>query len=125
MPDRLEGKDPIKELLAYFDKLRRGVKFAWIFIGIACLLGGIAIVLAQTYNSKALHKIQNQRKFVCEDQNHRHDEALVQLSRAVRRYIKDHPEQAEIVLASQTSNLRIINALVPKRDCEQITKLPL
>ena len=114
-----------EELLKYFDKLRRGVKYSWIVLGIVFVIAGTSIVLGQIYNAAALQKIQNQRRIICEDQNHRHDESLFQLSKAVKQYVKDNPEQAEAAYASQTSNLRIINALVPKRDCDQITKLPL
>ncbi|PYS67704.1 MAG: hypothetical protein DMF69_22275 [Acidobacteria bacterium] len=106
-------------------KLRRGVKYSWIVLGIVFVIAGTSIVLGQIYNAAALQKIQNQRRIICEDQNHRHDESLFQLSKAVKQYVKDNPEQAEAAYASQTSNLRIINALVPKRDCDQITKLPL
>jgi hypothetical protein len=125
MPERLHGKDPIKEILGYFDKLRRGVKFAWIFIGIACLLGGTAIFLAQVYNNRALHKIQNQRRFICLDQNERHDNAIKELRNAIKIYVEKYPKQAQMAKASIRTNIRIVNAVIPKRDCVGLTKLPL
>lgn len=114
----------VEEFSLYLDKLRRGVRLCWILIGFACLLGGVSIILSEVYNSAALHKIQQQRKDVCIDQNRRHDATIRQFYKEVALYLKQNPKDTVQVRASLKANLRIVNALVPTRDCDNITQLP-
>jgi hypothetical protein len=69
-------------------------------------------------------QIQNQRRDAirntCEDQNTRHDNTVAKFEAAAQEETKNHPEQAAQIQESIQANLQIIDALVPKQDCEAL-----
>lgn len=72
----------------------------------------------------ALHEIQAQRREVCETQNNRHDAVIRQFAIEQRRLIKQQPDQAPRIRANTAANLRLINALAPKVDCDKRVQDP-
>lgn len=67
-----------------------------------------------------ISEIQQQRANLCNDQNERHDNTIKTLNTVLRNYVKKHPDQAQQVKDSAQSNVLLINALAPKRDCSAI-----
>lgn len=102
--------DQLEKLLATW--IRRGL-IAFSIIAIACTLALIGY-------GAALHSVQAQRHGTCENQNHRHDRTLALFREAAAALVKKHPDQAAQVQESIGANVRIINALAPKQDCNKI-----
>lgn len=69
--------------------------------------------------------IQQQRRDLCVDQNHRHDATIRQLDFIVRKIEHTAPpaERAQ-VKSSRVYNILLINALAPRRNCKAITTNP-
>jgi preprotein translocase subunit SecF len=95
----------------------------------AASIFGFGIVLNQQgqQNNKiaeAQAQIQQQRedsiRSSCEDQNARHDNTVASFEQAAKSTIKKHPELAAQVHENVNTNLKIINALVPKQNCDQV-----
>ena len=92
----------------------------WIKRGlIACSIIAIFCVLGLLGYGIVLHSIQGQRHAACDDQNRRHDQTLALFNQAAKNLIKLHPEQAADIRANVRTNVQIINALAPKRDCDE------
>lgn len=105
-----EHVDHIEAMLQKW--IRRGL-IAFSIIAIGCALG----LLGYGY---VLRQIQNQRHEVCQNQNNRNDQTLKLFRDAAADLIKKHPEQAVTVRESIDANVRIINALAPKQNCDKI-----
>lgn len=65
-------------------------------------------------------KIQAQRKDLCADQNARHKRTIQTLNSILAEFVKKHPDQAKQVRDSVRSNVLLINALAPKRQCSTL-----
>lgn len=101
----------------YLDaKLSRWIKrglAAFSVIAIGCVLGllGYGFVLRE---------IQNQRHEACQGQNDRHDHTVILFKTEAANLVKKHPEQASAVAESTAANLRIIDSLTPRQDCNKL-----
>lgn len=101
----------------YLDaKLSRWIKLgllAFSIIAMFCILGlvGYGVVLRE---------IQNQRHEACQGQNVRHDRTVVLFKKEAADLVKKHPEQANAVAENTAANLRIIDSLTPKQDCNKL-----
>lgn len=92
--------------------IRRGL-IAFSIIAAFCVLGliGYGVVLRE---------IQNQRHEACKGQNERHDHTVNLFKAESAKLIKKHPEQANAVAESTAANLRIIDALTPRQNCDKL-----
>lgn len=92
--------------------IRRGL-VAFSIIALACVLGlvGYGVVLRE---------IQNQRHSACQAQNDRHDRTVFLFHKESAAVVKKHPEQAQAIRESTAANLRIIDALTPKQNCNKL-----
>ena len=92
--------------------IRRGL-VAFTIISVGCILAliGYGIILRE---------IQDQRHEACTAQNTRHDRTITLFQDAAAKLIREHPEQADQVRENIGTNLRIINALAPKQNCDQV-----
>jgi len=91
------------------------IAFAVIGITSAIALGGFALVL------------QEQNDFTrrqCHEQNARRAAVIGAFRREQNRLIRENPDQAPRIRANTGANLRIINALVPKKDCGEVPNQP-
>jgi hypothetical protein len=100
------------------------IAYAIIALSSAVALAGFGIVLTDQNNTTT--QIQQQRhdftRSTCVDQNQRHDLTGKKLIAATRQAIHRTPgRKAEIQRSSQTS-LTLIDALVPKRNCEEVAR---
>jgi hypothetical protein len=68
--------------------------------------------------------IQTQRTDACNDQNARHKKTIQTLRAILADFVKKHPDQSQQVKDSVRSNVLLINALAPKRDCAALTTNP-
>lgn len=124
-PERRQGYEELAKRLdehadhiaARFSKWFRAglVAFAVMALGCGAALIGFAY---------ALHEIQAQRRDVCETQNDRHDAVVRQFAIETTRLIKQQPDQAQRIRSNTAANLRLINALAPKVDCEKRVQDP-
>lgn len=92
---------------------------------------GFSVILkkqgrAAEVQKKTTQEIQQQRKdtirTACEDQNRRHDDTSSKLTKAMRDAIHQHPEQQAQIRQSSQVSLGLINALVPKQDCDAVVR---
>jgi|GEM_PF-4586913 len=124
-PERRQGYEELAQRLddhadhiaARFSKWFRAGLVAFAVMALAC---GVAL-LGFAY---ALNEIQDQRREVCNTQNQRHDAVIRQFGIEQRRLIKQNPDQAARIRANTAANLRLINALAPKVDCEKRVQDP-
>lgn len=56
----------------------------------------------------------------CQAQNRRHARTIIRLDALLNRAIKEEPERAEEIMASRTSTIFLIDALVPVQPCLKI-----
>lgn len=102
--------DHLEERLGTF--IRR-ILIAFAIIGITCTLAlaGYGLVL---------RAIQNQRREACLAQNQRHDATLATLNKIIKDAVRDHPEQAKQLRSSVDANVKLINALAPRINCDKV-----
>jgi hypothetical protein len=105
-----EHADYLEQRLSRFFK-RCLIVFA--IIGISCTLAiaGYGIVL---------RAVQTQRRDACLAQNQRHDATLAALNKIINDAIRDNPKQAKEIRQSIDANVRLINALAPKVNCDRV-----
>lgn len=92
--------------------INRGL-IAFSIIAVGCVLGLVGYGFV-------LREIQNQRHSACQGQNDRHDKTVALFQQETAKIIKKRPEQAKAVRESTAANLRIINALTPRQDCDKL-----
>jgi hypothetical protein len=114
----------IKDRLAIF--IRRGlIAFAIVGVFTTLALFGFGYLLREQHKTTDL--IQEQRRdavrTTCEEQNKRHDRTVAVLERVLRDAEKKTPERKAQIEAARASNLLLINALAPHRDCAQLIHL--
>lgn len=56
----------------------------------------------------------------CEDTNARHDHTIAQLNILLDQALKDHPEDRARIEQSRASTTLLIDALVPRQDCDRL-----
>jgi hypothetical protein len=88
----------------------------------AVIIAGCLIVAGYVLGS-APGQIQQQRatatRVNCQEQNVRHDAAITELDRLIRRL--PLPQRARAV-RGRDGTVALINALAPKRDCEALVR---
>lgn len=96
--------------------LQRWIKLGLIAFGIIAL----GCVLGLVGYGAVLREVQNQRHDACLNQNERHDNTVTLFRKAAADAIKKNPRQAQQIRQNINTNLRIINALAPKLDCDKV-----
>jgi hypothetical protein len=104
------------------------------FLAVACIvaivLAGTALVLSLSSNrdravsaQTLAEQIQKERvrniRATCEMQNARHDKTIVQLDELIR---DAPPGRRERAVQNRAGTALLIDALVPKRDCDRVVK---
>jgi hypothetical protein len=96
---------------------------AWVFAGLGVLALVVSIVLAIGANASATRQIQEERARSvyanCMDINRRHDNSIRQLDALIAQA---PPERRERAKAGRAGTVLLIQALVPKRDCDALVK---
>jgi hypothetical protein len=92
--------------------IKRGL-IAYAIVAVACALAllGYGIILKE---------IQHQRHQVCTNQNERHDRSLRLFEVAAAQLAREHPEQADQIRENREFNIRIINSLAPRQNCDKV-----
>ena len=124
-PERRRGYEELAEELdkhvsdieRRFQKWFKAGLIAFALIGItsAIALGGFALVL------KEQNDFTRQQ---CHEQNARRSAVITAFNREQARLIRQNPDQAPAIRRNTGANLRIINALVPKKDCGEVPNQP-
>lgn len=90
------------------------------------LVAALGLILIGVIGLKAINTandVQEARedaiRTTCQETNERHDNTIEALDDALDRAEHLHPAQAEQIERSRTFTVLLINALVPKQDCEQ------
>lgn len=106
--------------------IRSGL-FAFAMTGLlsAAAIVGFGFLLNE--QGKQATEIQNQRREAilrsCGELNQRHDETIKAFHEVAEQESKKHPERAVQIKESTQGTLRLINALVPKQECQRIAAL--
>jgi len=119
-PERRQGYEELAQRLddhadhiaARFTKWFRAGLIAFALIGLSVF----AALLGVGY---AIDEIQNSRSENCRDQNQRHDNTIRQFRIETRRAIRRNPDSADQIRANTAANVRLINTIVPKVNCEK------
>lgn len=89
------------------------------FIAVTLAFVVVAVLLTNQGN-----EIQRERREAvirnCQDQNQRHDATISELDKLAAKIIRQHPDKAKQIQQSIQENVLLINALVPKHNCEAL-----
>lgn len=94
-----------------------------VYIALPFVLGGVAVysLMQRGQITDLAHRIQASRiesaRRVCLEQNERHDRTIAELDKLIRLAPSDRRAQAE---TSRAYTVRLIDALVPHRDCKTV-----
>lgn len=125
-PERRKGYEDLKqELDDHADAI--ALRFSRWFRGglIAMSIMAVAVAISLIGFGYALNEIQDQRREVCESQNRRHDNTIKAFHAEEALAIKRNPQLEQRIRASSAANIRIINALLPKLNCDSRVQTPL
>lgn len=116
--DQLETHldDRLDQIERYIHAWVRGGLIAFGIIAIFCVLGLVGYGFL-------LREVQSQRHEVCTNQNTRHNRTIELFRAAAAKAIAQHPEQTKDIRGNIETNLRIINALAPKQNCDKVAPL--
>lgn len=94
----------------------------FVIIGITSTIALIGFALVLDHEGNNTDAIQQQRKDSiersCNDQNKRHDDTINAFDTVADAAVKTNPSRAKEIRASVKANLLIINAVVPKQNCD-------
>lgn len=94
--------------------------FAIIGLTSAVALAGFGIVLSQIKDTR--------KDFVretCLAQNQRNDDTVAEFYKVAEELKRQYPNRAAEIDQSVESNLRLINTLAPKQDCEKLSRVSI
>lgn len=98
--------------------------FAIMALSSSAGLVGFGVLLKSQRNTT--EQIQQQRRDAirgnCEDQNAKHDDTIRKLFQAMKDAIKRHPVRGKEIRQSSKASIGLIDALVPKKNCDQVVK---
>jgi hypothetical protein len=99
---------------------------AFTVIGLTSAIALLGFGLVLRREGRNTDDIQKQRResilIACRDQNIRHDNTVIQFRRIAATATANNPKQAKQIRRNIEANLKIIDAIAPKQDCDRLVQ---
>jgi hypothetical protein len=135
LPDRRkdEYEELNKKIDERFDALTERVArfiskalMGFALIGVTSALGLLGFGFVLKREGENTDEIQKQRResilTACRDQNIRHDNTVIQFRKIAVTAAAANPKQAKQIRRNIDANLRIIDAIAPKQNCDHLVQ---
>lgn len=93
---------------------------AGLSMGGALSVAGVYLIGISSQTDEIQESRRENIRVSCDQQNQRHDNTIRALDQVLEEAIQSEPERAKRIEASRERTILLINALVPKRNCDRL-----